>query len=217
MPGDLQGNVLGKYRRQVEFGALVLLAVALLWWFGRGLDWDRVSIALKQSDWRLIGLAGVIVLAAYWWRAVRWRSFLAPLCKAGLRELWVATTVGFAAILLIGRTGEVVRPVVLPMRDRCAAAAAFVTIMIERVYDFMAVGPVFAASLVWFAGAGAYWRFWARSTSRFARARSLVLYRPVQHRFDGPSCDSTSGRGYPTTSNERRPGLLDQLAEHLAL
>jgi uncharacterized membrane protein YbhN (UPF0104 family) len=143
--------VLGKYRRHVEFGALLLLAVAILWWFGRGLDWALVRVALRQSDWRLIGLASVIVLAAYWWRAVRWRSFLEPLCKAGLRELWVATTIGFAAILLIGRTGEVVRPVVLPMRDRrVRPAAAFVTIMIERVYDVMAVGLIFALNLLWF-------------------------------------------------------------------
>lgn len=157
--------MLGKYRRQIEFGALVLLAVALLWWFGRGLDWARVKVALKQSDWRLIGLACLIVLIAYWWRAVRWRSFLAPLCKAGLRELWVATTVGFAAILLIGRTGEVVRPVVLPMRDRrVRPAAAFVTIMIERVYDSMAVGLVFAVSLLWFRPA-------PELTDEFARVR----------------------------------------------
>lgn len=133
----------------------MLLAVVLIWWFGRGLEWGRVRVALRQSNWLLIGLAGVIVLAAYWWRAMRWRSFLAPLCKAGLRELWVATTVGFAAILLIGRTGEVVRPVVLPMRDRrVGPAAAFVTIMIERVYDFMAVGLVFAVSLLWFQPTG---------------------------------------------------------------
>jgi uncharacterized membrane protein YbhN (UPF0104 family) len=142
--------VFGKYRRHVEFGALLLLAVVLLWWFGRGLDWARVRIALRQSDWRLIGLACMVILIAYWWRAMRWRSFLAPLCKAGLRELWVATTVGFGAVLLIGRTGEVVRPVVLPMRDRrVRPAAAFVTIMIERVYDFLAVIFFFALNLLW--------------------------------------------------------------------
>ncbi|HXM35242.1 MAG TPA: lysylphosphatidylglycerol synthase transmembrane domain-containing protein [Pyrinomonadaceae bacterium] len=129
---------------------LVLLAVVLLWWFGRGLDWARVRVALRQSDWRLIGLACVVVLVAYWWRTMRWRSFLAPLCKARLREVWVATTVGFGAVFLIGRTGEVVRPVVLPMRDRrVRPAAAFVTIMIERVYDFLAVIFFFALNLLW--------------------------------------------------------------------
>jgi len=148
--------VLKRYRRQLEFALLLLLAVALLWWFGRGLDWSLVKGALQQSDWRLILLAWVIVLAAYAWRAMRWGSFLAPLCKASARELWVATTIGFGAILLVGRAGEVVRPVVLPMRDRrVRPAAAFVTIMIERVYDFMAVSLIFALSLLWFRPAAA--------------------------------------------------------------
>ena len=143
-------SVLGKYRRQVEFGALLLLAAALLWWFGRGLDWARVRVAVSQSDWRLIGLASIVVLIAYWWRALRWRSFLAPLCKARMREVWVATTVGFGAVFLIGRTCEVVRPVVLPMRDRrVRPAAAFVTIMVERVYDSLAVILFFALNLWW--------------------------------------------------------------------
>lgn len=150
LPGILQLRVSGKYRRHIEFGALLLLAIALLWWFGRGLNWTRVSVALRQSDWRLIILACAVVLIAYWWRAMRWRSFLAPLCEAGLRELWIATTVGFGAVLLIGRTGEVVRPVVLPMRDRrVRPAASFVTIMIERVYDFLAVIFFFALNLLW--------------------------------------------------------------------
>lgn len=142
--------MLGKYRRHVEFAALLLLAAVLLWWFGRGLDWARVKGAVRQSDWRLIVVASVIVLVAYLWRALRWRSFLAPLCSARLREVWVATTVGFGAVFLIGRTCEVVRPVVLPMRDRnVRPAAAFVTILIERVYDFLAVIFFFSLNLMW--------------------------------------------------------------------
>jgi uncharacterized protein (TIRG00374 family) len=139
---------LGKYRRYIEFGALLLLAAAILWWFGRRLDWNLVKAALRQSDWRLIALACLIVLLAYLFRAFRWRAFLAPLGKASLREIWVATTVGFAAILLVGRAGEIVRPIVLPMRDRrVRPAASFVTIMIERVYDAMMVVFAFAVSL----------------------------------------------------------------------
>jgi uncharacterized protein (TIRG00374 family) len=142
---------LGKYRRYIEFGALLLLAAALLWWFGRRLDWNQVMAGLRNSDWRLIALACLVIVLAYLWRAFRWRAFLAPLGKASLRELWVATTVGFGAILLVGRAGEVVRPVVLSMRDRrVRPAASFVTIMIERVYDSMTVVFVFAVNLLWF-------------------------------------------------------------------
>jgi uncharacterized protein (TIRG00374 family) len=147
---SVRKNPLSKYRKYFEFAALVLLAVLIIWWFGRRLNWTEVKLAVQQSDWRLILLASVIVLIAYVWRALRWQAFLKPLTKASLNAVWVATTVGFGAVLLVGRAGEVVRPVVLPMRDeRVRPAASFVTIMIERLYDTMTVMLLFAANLLW--------------------------------------------------------------------
>ncbi len=135
-------------RRYIEFAALVLLAGLIFWWFGRGVDWAQVRTAVSQSDWRLLATAATIVCAAYMIRACRWRALLAPLTPASIRELFVATTVGFTAVFLVGRMGEVVRPVVLPMRDRrVRPGAAFVTIMVERIYDSMTVLLLFALNL----------------------------------------------------------------------
>jgi uncharacterized protein (TIRG00374 family) len=146
---------LGKYRKYLEFLGLLLLAVLIIWLLGRRLDWEQVKIAVQKSDWRLILIAGVVILVAYVWRALRWRVFLAPLVTTSFREIWIATTVGFAAILTIGRFGEVVRPLVLPMRDkRVRPAASFVTIMIERLYDFISVALIFAVNLLWFTPPG---------------------------------------------------------------
>lgn len=146
---------MAKYRKYLEFTGLLLLAVAIVWWFGRHLDWQQVRLAVEKSDWRLILLASVTVLAAYMWRALRWRALLAPLAKTSVKEIWIATTVGFGAVLLIGRAGEVVRPVVLPMRDkRVRPAASFVTIMVERLYDAVAVVLFFAVNLLWFKPVG---------------------------------------------------------------
>ena len=142
---------MGKYRKYLEFAALLILAVGIIWWFGRRLDWGQVKLAVQKSDWRLIILACGVILLGYLWRAIRWRAFLAPLTRASLREVWIATTVGFGAVLTIGRAGEVVRPVVLAMRDkRVRPAAAFVTVMVERLYDSMTVVLFFAVNLLWF-------------------------------------------------------------------
>ena len=144
------------YRKYIEFAVLLALAGAIVWLFGRRLDWHQVKLAVGNSDWRLILLAALVILIAYFWRALRWRAFLAPLAKASIKEIWIATTVGFGAVLLIGRAGEVVRPVVLPMRDkRVRPAASFVTIMVERVYDSMTVFLLFGLNLLWFRPAGA--------------------------------------------------------------
>ena len=138
-------------RKYLEFGFLLLLAALIFWWFGRGLDWVQVRSAVQASDWRLIAVSVAIVCGAYMVRALRWRALLAPLTPASVRELFVATTVGFTAVFLFGRMGEVVRPVVLPMRDkRVRPSASFVTIMVERIYDSMTMLLLFSVNLLWF-------------------------------------------------------------------
>ncbi len=141
-------------RKHLKFIALVLLAVLILWWFGRGLNWAEVGRALKQADARLLGVAVVVVCLTYVLRAYRWRALLAPLTGSSIGALFEATTVGFGSVFLFGRAGEVVRPVVLPLRDRrVRPAASFVTIMVERICDMVAVVVLFAANLLWFRGA----------------------------------------------------------------
>lgn len=142
-------------RRYLKFIILTLIAALVLWWFGRGLDWASVRAGIGRADWRLIAAAVLIVWTTYFVRALRWRALLAPLTGASLRELFAATTVGFSAVFLIGRTGEVVRPTFLSLRDeRVRPSAAFVTIGVERIYDMVAVVLLFAVNLIWFRAPG---------------------------------------------------------------
>jgi glycosyltransferase 2 family protein len=139
------------YRKYIEFTALCLLAAALLWWFGRNLDWREVRHSLSTADPLLLTIAVIIICLAYLGRAFRWGALLKPFGAARFQDLFAATTIGFSAVFLIGRAGEVVRPVVLPMRDpRVRPSAAIVTILIERIYDFVAVALMFAINLIWF-------------------------------------------------------------------
>jgi uncharacterized protein (TIRG00374 family) len=137
--------------KHLKFLLLVLLAVLILWWFGRKLDWAEVGRSLKTADWKLLAAGVATVSTTYLLRAYRWRTLLAPLARAGLRPLFAATTVGFGAVFLFGRAGEVVRPVVLPLYDkRVRPAGSFVTIMLERLCDITAVVVLFALNLIWF-------------------------------------------------------------------
>jgi len=140
-----------KYRKYVEFGALCLLAIGLFWFFGRSLDWHQVRSSISRANPYLLAAATLIIALAYFLRACRWGALLRPIIHTRLADLFAATTVGFTAVLLIGRTGEVVRPVVLPMRDpKVRPSAALVTIMVERIYDTMAILLMFAVNLIWF-------------------------------------------------------------------
>ena len=144
-------------RKYLKFVALCLLAGLALWWFARGVDWAEVSAALGRADWPLVALAVGIIWLTYLIRALRWKTLLRPLApRASLREAFAATTVGFTAIFLLGRGGEVVRPAFLPLRDpEVRPGAAFVTIAVERVCDMVAVILFFAANLLFLRMPGA--------------------------------------------------------------
>ncbi len=82
---------------------------------------------------------------------------LSPITETSLRELFATTTVGFAAMFLVGRAGEIVRPMWLPMRDRrVRPSAALVTIFVERVFDLVSLICFFSFSLIWFKAPGGH-------------------------------------------------------------
>ena len=121
-------------------------------WFVWSLDGERVAAAMRQADWRLVAAAVTLVWLTYLIRAFRWRTLLRPLAPAAsLRETWAATTVGFAAIFLVGRAvGELLRPAFLSLRDpEVRPGPAFVTIAVERLCDTTMVVIFFAANLLW--------------------------------------------------------------------
>jgi uncharacterized protein (TIRG00374 family) len=139
----------------IKFTALLLLTALLLWWFARGVDWARVGGEVAGTNWLLVSAGVAVVCATYIVRAMRWGALLAPVAETGWRELLAATTVGFGAVFLVGRAGEVVRPSFLPLVDsRVSPSASFVTIGVERIYDITAVVVLFAVNLIWFRAPG---------------------------------------------------------------
>jgi uncharacterized protein (TIRG00374 family) len=145
---NLRSLILHRY---IKFLALAFLAILILWFFGRSLDWTEVWISLRKANALQLLIASSIICLGYLLRAFRWRTLLSPITKSSLRELFATTTVGFAAVFLFGRAAEVVRPLWLPLRDkRVRPSAALVTIGVERIFDLVAIALVFALNLLWF-------------------------------------------------------------------
>lgn len=139
-------------RKSIKFILLFLFAVFIFWFFvGRGLDWNEVSQTLQKGRAVYIVSAVLIICLGYLLRAKRWQVLLEPITKSSLKELFATTTVGFAAVFVVGRAGEIVRPMWLPMRDkRVRPSAALVTLGVERIFDLAALICFFALNLVWF-------------------------------------------------------------------
>ena len=136
-------------RKTLKFILLFLFAVFIFWFFGRNLDLREVSQSLQKANAFYLTLAILIICLGYLLRAVRWQVLLAPITETSLKELFATTTVGYAAVFLIGRIGEIVRPMWLPMRDkRVRPSAALVTLGVERIFDLASIICFFAVNLL---------------------------------------------------------------------
>ena len=179
-------------RKYLKFILLTLFAVLILWFFGRNLDWNHVGESLKKADPIYITLSVLIICLGYLLRAIRWKVLLEPLTPSSLSELFATTTVGFAAIFLIGRAGEIVRPMWLPMRDRrVRPSAALVTLGLERIFDLASLVAFFAVNLLWLtppAGREADFRYveilgWGMLAAMAAGIVVLLIYQRRSDRF----------------------------------
>jgi uncharacterized protein (TIRG00374 family) len=138
-------------RKYLKFILLFLFAVFIFWFFGRNLDWQQVSQSLRKANATYLIIATLIVCVGYLLRAKRWGTLLAPITETSLKELFAATTVGFSVIFIIGRAGEITRPMWLSMRDRrVRPSASLVTLGVERIFDLASLICFFAVNLIWF-------------------------------------------------------------------
>lgn len=129
----------------------MLVTIAIFWFFGRNLDLNQVLQILRTADPLYLAVASVIICLGYFLRAVRWKVLLRPITDTNIQDLFATTTVGFTAIFLIGRAGEILRPMWLPLLDkRVRPSAAVVTIGMERVFDLASLICFFSVSLIWF-------------------------------------------------------------------
>ena len=138
-------------QKSLKFILLFLIAIFIFWFFGRNLNWQEVIQSLRKANAFYLILATLVICLGYLLRAVRWKVLLAPITETSLKELFATTTVGYAAVFLIGRAGEIVRPMWLPMRDpKVRPSAALVTLGIERVFDLASLICFFSLNLFWF-------------------------------------------------------------------
>lgn len=137
-------------RKKIESGVILLLGLALAIWFIRRLEWGAVIGHLREMRVWPIALAVGLILMTLAVRSWRWQLLLAPIRRVGFGHLFAATTIGFGSVFIFGRAGEVVRPMVLSLRERLSPGATIATILVERIFDMSAVALLFAVNLLVF-------------------------------------------------------------------
>jgi hypothetical protein len=90
----------------------------------------------------------VLILLTYFARALRWQVMLRPLRPgASLWNVTSATVIGFTAILLLGRAGELVRPYLISLKERVPFSSQMAAWFLERIFDLLLVLMIFGIAL----------------------------------------------------------------------
>lgn len=117
-----------------------LLAIALLGWFLSHADLAAVWRHVRAADMTMLGVAVIFVVLTYIARTFRWQALLMPLGRVRFRNALSTTVIGFAALgLLPARAGDLLRPYLLAKKEGLAVPATFATVIMERVFDLVAV------------------------------------------------------------------------------
>jgi hypothetical protein len=99
-----------------------------------------------QPAWLAASIAATLL--TYVVRAYRWQVLLNPLKPIPMGPLICTNVLGFSAIYLFGRPGELVRPLWLTRRENIPLTASVATIIVERFLDAMMVIVLFGVALL---------------------------------------------------------------------
>lgn len=128
-------------------GTLIVLLIAREADQWRNFRWgDFWRHAANISVARVL-IAVAAIYAAYALRAVRWRV-LAGINGTPLFHLLSPTIIGFTAMALLGRAGELVRPWLISSRERLTFESQMLVWVVERLFDTATAIVLIGAALV---------------------------------------------------------------------
>ena len=138
-------------KRILIFGIVLILLCLLIYlqvraWksFDWGMFWSRTD---HVDPLKL--LAGIaLTYFAYVLRAVRWRIFLKPVCKTTTLRLLAPQFIGFSALALLGRAGEMIRPYIIAKKERLTFTSQIAVWGVERIFDMGAFAVMLAVSFL---------------------------------------------------------------------
>jgi len=125
---------------------LVIAAVALYFTF-RGVSFSEIFRNILSLRLAYLPLAGLMFVLSFVVRAYRWRQLLMAVKPVPVRRIYSPLMIGFMGNLLPLRAGEFIRAFLLGKREDIGFSASFATIVVERLFDLLAVLLLFAGLL----------------------------------------------------------------------
>jgi len=138
-------------KRILVFGIVLAVLCALIYLQIRAwktFDWAMFWSRTEHVNWLFIFYGFAFTYIAYALRAVRWRIFLKPVHQTTTMRLMAPQFVGFAALAMLGRAGEMIRPYIIAKKERLTFTSQMAVWGVERIFDMGAFAVMLAVSFL---------------------------------------------------------------------
>jgi len=148
-----------KSRKAIFSGLGILLAGYLVYRFHGSLSLSQFSAArlwhaVRTANYFLLFLSVVGIYACYAFRALRWQKFQAHVGPAHFWSIYNMNLAGFAAMFVLGRVAEPVRPMLIARKEKIPISGTFGIYALERILDAACTAVLAAVALLIFKPSG---------------------------------------------------------------
>jgi uncharacterized protein (TIRG00374 family) len=117
-------------------------------WRTSGFKWSVFLSTFDGVHWGWLALSAIVIVITYLGRALRWQVMVRPIRPdSSAWNIFVATAIGFTAIVFFGRAGELVRPYLISVKERVSFSSQMAAWLLERVLDLLMVLLIFGIAL----------------------------------------------------------------------
>jgi uncharacterized protein (TIRG00374 family) len=128
------------------------LGIFLIWYTTRHLSSEEISMmkaSLKNAHYILVIPAMLLLLAAHYSRALRWKILMEPLgFQPTTTNTFIAVMLSYFFNLLVPRLGEVMKCTILARYEKTPVDKLIGTMVAERAFDVICLLLVFFITIV---------------------------------------------------------------------
>lgn len=115
---------------------------------GASFSGTKLWIAIRGANPYLLLASLVAIYGCYAIRAFRWGVFQQNLGASSFWSIYGMTLAGFAAVFLLGRPGEPIRPLLLARKEKLPVADMYGIYALERVFDVVCAAAIAGIALL---------------------------------------------------------------------
>lgn len=144
-----------RLKKTIKYALSASLAIVLLWFSFRDVEWAEFMKGLKSCRWEFIALSMLAGAFAFWLRGLRWRQLLLPMDPQTDRiTTFNGINIGNISNFVLPRIGEFVRCGVITRRTSISYDKVLGTVVLERGWELLVMLMMLAVVVV-----GGYDRF----------------------------------------------------------